>query len=159
MREWEEMEDAKSRMIFDWDKGEMDLTRRRATDLKQNSRVFFPKKTDLDTESKLTMLRVEALAIVDQFRKEKCIDRDQQKSNISAAEARGLKSLRTRVREGEIVVLPTDKTGRFAVMSRDSYERAGLIYTQGDKEVNWDMLRKEQREINGHGSMPHTALI
>ena len=84
MREWEEMEDAKSRMIFDWDKGEMDLTRRRATDLKQNSRVFFPKKTDLDTESKLTMLRVEALAIVDQFRKEKCIDRDQQKSNISA---------------------------------------------------------------------------
>ena len=57
------------------------------------------------------------------------------------------------------MVLPTDKTGRFAVMSRDSYERAGLIYTQGDKEVNWDMLRKEQREINGHGSMPHTALI
>ena len=94
------------------------------------------------------MLRVESLPVVDKYRQEKCNKKDQQNLNISAAEARGLKTLGTRVQEGGNVVLPTDKTGTFAVMSRENYMKAGLVHTQGDKEVGLETNKVEQREIN-----------
>ena len=147
------MEEAKARLIFDHEKGELDYGKRRTTDCKQNSRVIFPKKTDLDTESRLTMLRVETMALVRNYIEEKCNKKGQQKMNLTASEARGLRSLKTRVKEGEIVVLPTDKTGKFAVMSRDYYEKSGLSHTQNDEEVGLDKIKVEQREINGHVAM------
>ena len=36
--------EAETRMIFDWKTRTMNLAKRRATDLKGNSRVFFPRK-------------------------------------------------------------------------------------------------------------------
>ena len=43
--------------------------------------------------------------------------------------------------EGELVVCPTDRTGKFAVMGRDIYE--------GDDIVGWEDLKIFQREVNG----------
>ena len=48
-----------------------------------------------------------------------CEKDGRQKRNLSVAEMRGLKSLKKRVREGQIVVLPTVKTGRFCIMKSD----------------------------------------
>ena len=59
----------------------------------------------------------------------------------------------TRVEEGEIVVLQTDKTGKFSVMKREDYGKAWLVHSQGDNEVNWDEIRIAQREINGQVAM------
>ena len=48
------MEEAKLRMHYDHDKVSLNFSRRRATDLKGNSRVFLPKKVkDFETEAKL----------------------------------------------------------------------------------------------------------
>ena len=85
--------------------------------------------------------------------REKCDKWGRQKSNLSDSEARGLKSLRTRTTEGELIVLPTDKTGSFAVMDRGSYEKAGMSHVKKDKVVGWEELRTAQRELNGHVSM------
>ena len=118
--------------------------------MKQNSRVIFPKKTSLEIESRLDVLRVEAVAVVKKYIENECGKNGKQKSNLSASETRGLKGLKTSVENGEIVVLPTDKTGKFSVMGRDDYEAAGLVHTQGDVEVGWEEVKKAQREINGH---------
>ena len=93
------------------------------------------------------------MGVIRRFIEEKCGKGGKQKSNLTSAESRGLKSLRTRVEEGEIVVLPTDKTGKFAVMKREDYEEAGLVHAQGDREVNWEEIKTAQREINGHVAM------
>ena len=83
----------------------------------------------------------------------KCDDKGRQDSNLTKSEAGGLKILRKRMENGELVVLPTDKTANFAVMDRLSYEEAGLSHIGEDKEIGWEELRTSQRELNGHMSM------
>ena len=76
-----------------------------------------------------------------------------QKSNLSKGELKGLKSLKKRISDGELVVIPTDKTSNFSVMTRDTYEMAGIKHTIHDVEVGWTELEESQKEINGHVSM------
>ena len=79
--------------------------------------------------------------------KENCGKNGNQISNLTAGEARGLKSLMKRMGEGELVVCPTDKTGKFAVMGRDIYESSGMVHTEGDDIVGWEDLKNSQREL------------
>ena len=76
-----------------------------------------------------------------------------QETNLTKGEARGLKSLQKRVEEGELVVVKTDKSGRFSLMSLEEYRRAGEVHTNKDQEVTVEFLLKNQRRINGHLSM------
>ena len=64
-----------------------------------------------------------------------CDEKGRQKTNLTVEEQRGIKSLRKRVKEGGITILPTDKSGRFCVMSVEEYLRAGGKHTSKDEEV------------------------
>ena len=72
-----------------------------------------------------------------------------QDSNITKEELKGLKSLKTRIENAGLVVVPTNKTGNFAVMSRVMYEMIGRAHTRGDVVVGWDKLGKSKIELNG----------
>ena len=121
--------------------------------MENNARVIFPKTRDFQNEAKFEVLRVEAMEVFRKYVREKYDKGGRQQSNLSASENRGLKSLRKRTKEGEIVILSTDKTGNLAVMDREGYEKAGLSHVGLDKEVDWTELRTAQRELNGHMSM------
>ena len=152
-KEYERLQEAKCRMIFNYENSTFDFGNRRTTDVKNNARVIFPKTLDFQTEANLQMLRIELMGAFKNYMEEKCDKRGGQKSNLGASEKRGLKSLKKRVEDGELVVLTTDKTGNFSVLGRDRYLEAGLSHTGGDKEVGLDSLKTAQREINGHVSM------
>ena len=66
---------------------------------------------------------------------------------------RGLKSLLRKVKEGLIVILQTDKSGKFAVMSVEDYLAAGKVHTDKDECVGEDFVRETQRILNGHCSL------
>ena len=51
------------------------------------------------------------------------------------------------------MVLPTDKSGKFAVMSRDTYEKSGLKHVKQDREVHGGEIWESQKELNGHVAM------
>ena len=72
---------------------------------------------------------------------------------MSAKERRGLKSLRKRVADGEIVCMQTDKSGKFALMDMDTYVKAGSVHTDKDCRVTWDDVSDNQQHLNGHISM------
>ena len=57
------------------------------------------------------------------------------------------------MKDGELVVIPTDKSGNLAIMSQDTYKRAGMKHTMEDMEVTWEQIKDSQRELNGHVSM------
>ena len=76
-----------------------------------------------------------------------------QASNLTKAHARGLKSLKRRIQEGEIIVIPTDESGNLAVMSLNTYVASGMKHTLKDMEVGWHDIRDSQKELNGHVSM------
>ena len=60
---------------------------------------------------------------------------------------------RKRVKNGEIAVMETDKTGKFTVMSQEDYLEAGDIHTVNDKEITEDELWNIQRRLNAGNSM------
>ena len=84
---------------------------------------------------------------------EKCKKGGKQPSNLSKKQERGLKSLTERVKNGEIVVVPTDKSGKFAIMSRRAYEESGNKHVKDDRIVGWDELKEAQTRLNGHVAM------
>ena len=56
--EFAKLQEAKCRMIFDFEKSIFDYGNRRTTDVKNNARVIFPKALDIKEESDLQMLRI-----------------------------------------------------------------------------------------------------
>ena len=64
-----------------------------------------------------------------------------------------MKSLKKRIKEGELVVLPTDKSGNLAVMTRQTYQAAGEKHVKSDVEVGYKELKEAQKDINGHVAM------
>ena len=83
-----------------------------------------------------------------------CDDKGNQKrGNMSPAMRLGIKRVRERVEKGEVVVVPTDKSGKFAIMPLEVYEEMGRVYTEGDTIINESELSELQRELNNHVKM------
>ena len=72
---------------------------------KRNSRVILPRAQTTDQESKLEVLRVELLEEHKKWVAQNCNCEGNQLMNISDEELRGLKSLKARIKSGELVVL------------------------------------------------------
>ena len=144
---------AESRSHFSEKENNFNMNRRRVTDYKANSRVILPRALPAEEESKLEVLRLELLEEQERWVKENCDCKGSQEGNLSKEEREGLKSLQKRVKEGEIVILPTDKSGKFAIMSMPTYILAGDEHTRNDLEVDLGDVRSNQRRLNGHVSM------
>ena len=93
------------------------------------------------------MIRMELLHHAKEWMKENC--KGEQPSNLSKDRLVGLKRLRERKKNGELVILPTDKSGRFAVMSMDTYIKAGEVHTKKDEEIGLKELKANQKQVNG----------
>ena len=149
-----EIQEAEAKIPFQHKEMTFNFAKRKATDMKGNSRVFFPRKArSLEEESSLETLRVELRALFKNYISKNCSKGGKQITNLTKNQVRGLKSLKKRVSEGELVIIPTDKSGNLAVLTRQSYLEAGLKHTKNDREVNWEAVKTSQKEINGHTSM------
>ena len=62
-------------------------------------------------------------------------------------------SLMKRSKEGELVILNTDKSNKLAVTTLEIYEEMGQVHTSKDREVEEEEVRQVQRTLNGHMSM------
>ena len=82
-----------------------------------------------------------------------CDEGGVQESNLTKEERVGLKTLKKRVGEGEIVVCSTDKSSRFAVMTMEEYILAGQKHVGKDREVDMEFVGDNEKIINGHISM------
>ena len=152
--EYEEYKDGMRRTVYNTEEGTWNYGKKRVTDLKGNTMVYLPGKLkNFQDEANLELLRAEMKYCFKQYMREKCDDEGRQESNISKEELRGLKTLKKRVKNEEIVVLPTDKSGRFGVMSMENYMRAGSKHTGKDEKVEMSVVTKTQNELNGNMSM------
>ena len=79
--------------------------------------------------------------------------KNQEQRNLTAKERRGLKKLRKRIGEEEIVCLKTDKSGKLTLMNREEYLKLGREDSRKDKEISGGEMRAIERNINGHTRM------
>ena len=142
--------EAQSRTIYLKEEKTFDYSRKRATDMKNNAKVYLPKALKVEEEAALEALRQEWLQV---YKNHFQTAGKQEESNLTSEEKDGIKSIRKRRKEGEIVIVPTDKSNRFSVMTLDTYLKAGKVHTNKDKEITAEEVKQNQNEVNGHVSM------
>ena len=129
-------------MVYDMIEKRFSYTKKRVTNTKGNSRIIFPKEAGkYEDEAVLEMVRMKLLGVYNKNCEENCKKGGVQCFNIDEAEMRGLKSLQKRVSQNELLVVPTDKSGRFAVMSVATYELAGSVHTKNDEEISDSIVK------------------
>ena len=162
------------RYIFDPFKKEIDFSKSRPTDYKLNTRIKLPKPLSTDEEFQCETRKRVYMKVCDDFIKTKdsesrTVNKDHQKEtekhtldhgknrhknkkflNIDKKESVGLINLQKRIRNNEIVVTPTDKSGRFSVMTHQQYIEAGHEHTNKDIPTDWAGVRYLKNQVNNH---------
>ena len=84
-----------------------------------------------------------------------------QENNLTMEEENGLTKLQKRVKDGYLVVVKTEKSGRFSVISMEEYDRSGTLHIKNDVEMNLSLLQENQRRLNGYllGCIKYAAEI
>ena len=67
------------------------------------------------------------------------------KSRSNQSQRAGLKKLKKRVKEGSVIEIKTDKTGRLAATTREDYKKGGKEHTQKDRIITREETEKIQR--------------
>ena len=147
-----DMESARSRAPYDHTLHELDLGRRRATDCKGNARVILPRAMTTKEESALMVKGQGLLSTFNAYVTWNCNKEGEQRTNLTKEQEEGLKSLRKRTKEREIVVMKTDKTDKLAVVSWEAYMKMGEVHLQGDREIMGEDVTRIQSITNGHTS-------
>ena len=60
------------------------------------------------------------------------------KENLDREEKEGLKSLQQRVKAAKLIIAQTDKSGKFAILTKDQYLEAAAVHSTDDKEIGLD---------------------
>ena len=89
--------------------------------MKECTRVTLPKPLSAEEESKIEVRKRTQKEVFEKFRKNNTNSKGEQKSNLTQSEQKGLKSLKKKVKEGNIVIMKTDKSGRFVVTTPEKY--------------------------------------
>ena len=53
-----------------------------------------------------------------------------------------MKSLMKRVKSGEIVIYPIDKSSKLAVTTLENYEKQGQEHVKADQKIGWPQINK-----------------
>ena len=129
------------------------LARKRCTDIKENKKVYLPKAMGIKKEAILDVRMQSFRDIFKEYKEENCKEDGKQHPNMNKKQLEGLKSLKKKIKDGLIIVCPTDKSGKFCVTTPKAYLKMGDSHTSKDKEVNRKELARIQSELNGHMSM------
>ena len=141
--EYQEEEDIQGMNIFS---GKKRLRSRVHTDLKTGQK--FNKFIDTDkTDSLMGQKKKRGLMKEKQWTKKKKM-RDP--INLKASEIKAMKNLKEKIKEGQIIVSQTDKSSRFAVLSRKQYMESGMVHTSKDKKISWKEVSYIQAQVNSH---------
>ena len=145
--EWQER---KNQLVYDFENKDLDFGRLKATEMKHNKRVTLPKASSIQVEALMEVRRRRASQLYDNCLRKLGDECEQGKDNLTMGERRGLKSLRKRVADGEIVVCQTDKSGMFCVLTREQYMEAGNVHADKDRKIGLEEHGEVERALNGH---------
>ena len=128
--------EAMTRQIYNTKTRTFDDRKRRATDLKECARVTLPRPLDTKHEALIEMRRGTTEKIYNEYRNEECNKKGEVKGNLTEDEKDGLRRLQKRMKNQEIVILKTDKSGKLCITTREEYLRMGEEHTRKVTEVD-----------------------
>ena len=80
-------------------------------------------------------------------------NKNQEGIDLTVKERKGIQKLRDRIKEGEIVVLKTDKSGKLVVANKEDYLKMGQRKIAEDRKLDRAEIKKIEEKINDHTRM------
>ena len=154
----------KHRHIYDPFENTINFEQRRPTDYKLNKRICLPRPLNEAEEFGCELKKREYVREFNQYLAEnkknnkhkdhrtKKIKTGPTFLNLNKKEKEGAESLKKRIRNGEIMVIPTDKSARFSVMTTNQYIQAGEVHTNKDERISWKTVKYLRNQVNSHMS-------
>ena len=130
----------------------VDFRNLRATDLKNNKRIIIPNLDNEDEEEiRRNNVKKELEGVFIHYMKENC-DKfgNMKENNLTKKQVGAIKSLKDKMEEENLVCFETDKTGKFALDTKDNYVRKMKKHIVNDKSINMREVRKIEKEMNDH---------
>ena len=120
---WKENE---KRFLYNPFTKEIDFRNFRPTDYTLNKHINLPKPLSVEQELDCEVRRRDYMKAFDNYIKSKTVESEHEKDdiayvNLTKTEQRGLKSLRKRIRNGELCIAQSDKSSKLCVLSKDQY--------------------------------------
>ena len=147
--ERKEEEEAKRRKTFDPINQVYDDRKRIVTDLQECIRVILPKQLPVTEEAMIELRRDVHSKVYEEHRRRRTKE-GEQTNNMSEVELRGLRSLLLRIKKGEIIIMKTDKSGKFCIVSVADYLEMGQVHIKKDLEVSRADMIATDKTLNGN---------
>ena len=115
-------------------------------DIPFRKRVVIPECAEPATEAKLTLCRERLNKVLDEYKSK----HTKPESNLTKQQKQGLKKLKRRVKNGEIVCFQTDKSGSVSVDTPDNYVDSMQPHLEGTIPSTEEEYTKTEKLINAH---------
>ena len=149
IQEEQELE-AKTRQVFDPLEKVYDSRKRRVTDLRECSRITLPRPLSPEDEAVLKTRKRSQMEIFREYIAKNTNKKGDLKSNLTDEENEGLKSLQKRIAKGDLIVMKTDKSGKFAITTQEKYLEMGQDHVKSDKKITRAEVIEIEKTLNGH---------
>ena len=115
----------------DQDNKILDLRKLRVTALPTCTRIFFPEPHKTE-ENKI---QIQKELVLNTIKNYKTNNQPKSGNNLTLEEETGYIQLKRRIEDERLVVFPTDKSGRTAIMKLETYLRMSEVHTSKDKKA------------------------
>ena len=131
-----------------------DVRKKNIRDIKQNPRITLPRALSNHEEAVIACVKSDMMEICKDYMAKSCDEQGRVKQpNLSKQELRGLRSLLKRVKNREVVVIASDKSGKLTIVHWDIYVSNMMKIIGNDRVVGWAEVGPTQDRMNGHCSM------
>ena len=137
LSEEQQCEEVQAKTVYDETNDKVEFMKARVTDFPSCQRITVPEPEDEDTEVVFAAMKEEIVGATKAFMADICDEKGSiLKQNISKEEMKALTNLQKRVNEGEILVVPTDKSGRLSVTTKEAYVEAMQPHVTNDTIID-----------------------
>ena len=151
--EKQETDEAETRRVFNPMDKSYDARKLRVTDLEINTRVTLPKGLPSNHEAWIEVRREKYAQVCTEYIGKNCSNKGEQKQNLTKDELKGLIKLKKRIKEGDVLVMCTDKSNKFAITDRETYKAMGAVHTARDRKIGRREMIEREKVLNSHASM------
>ena len=137
--------------LFNVERKCVDLSLKKASDMKFNRRLYAPNAAPEKLESNLQQTREALEEVFEMYKKDKADEKGNiRESNLTDDQTKGLQELKQKTKD-EAVIMPTDKTMGLSVETKESYKEAANEHIKDDEKVTEKVRKHTEAEFNSIG--------
>jgi hypothetical protein len=143
---------------FDASKKVLNFRNLKATDLKNNKRINILETGNDEEEIRMNTVKTELKEVYKKYMKEHCDDKGNVlENNLSVEQFKAIKELKTKMKNENLVCVETDKTGKFALDTKENYVNKVRKHIKMDEVITSKEVTRIENKLNAHAE--HVAKI